>query len=275
MKHLSAVAGGLILAACLFLSGLTAAMANDAAYIRGAAAPWGVTANEAAMDQVFGEGNWDDLRMADGGAPFSLDSGYRFIFLEGGDATANELNEYLQAYGAQIEAFVNAGGGLLLNAAPNQGGNIFFGFDGAELMVGEFSSNVIAFDPDHPVFLGPDTPVATAYSGNFFGHAILANGLNPIIVGAEGDDQEGEIVLGETTFGNGLVLLGGMTTHNFHSPGEEAANLRANIIAYAAEGAEVIVVQPLPVPIFGPSGLIALMLLMLAMAMWTLRARGV
>ncbi len=272
MKQISAIAGGFCLAVCLLMSGLTAAVANDVAYIRGATPPWGVSANEAAMDQAFGAGNWADLRMADGAGPFQVDSGFRFIFLEGGDVTANELNTYLQTHRAQIENFVSAGGALLLNAAPNQGGNIDFGFGGVELIYPAFSNNVVAADPNHPVFLEPE-PVATAFSGSFFGHAILGNGLNPILIGAPGDDQAGEIVLGEMTFGNGRVLLGGMTTHNFHAPGADAATLRANIIVHAADGAEVTPPPPaLAVPIFGLPGLIALILLMLGFAGWNLRS---
>lgn len=57
-------------------------------------------------------------------------------------------------------------------------------------------------------------------------------------------------MLGEKTFGAGLVLLGGMTTDNWHSPDPEAANLRANIIAYAADA--------VPSPPGGPTAIPAL-----------------
>lgn len=227
--------------------------AHAIAYIRGANAPWGETTNETAMDTIFGAGGWDDLRMADGPAPFLPGSGHTFIFLEGGDSTADELNTYLTTYRAQIEAFVNAGGHLLLNSAPNQGGNIDFGFGGVTLTYtgSSDSDDVVAANPTHPVFIGPQTPVVTAYTGTSFGHATLAGGgLSPIIIGAPGDDQDGLTVLGEKTFGAGLVLLGGMTTDNFHDPDPEAANLRANIISYAAEGGTAL--APASVPTLSP-----------------------
>jgi len=44
----------------------------------------------------------------------------------------------------------------------------------------------------------------------------------------------GRIVLGQLAYGNGLALLGGMTTDNYHSPQPQSANLRANILAYGA-----------------------------------------
>ncbi|MEQ8262193.1 hypothetical protein [Pseudohaliea sp.] len=217
---------------------LASSLANGAAYIRGASAPWGENTNETAMDTVFGAGGWDDLRMADGATPFTSGA-HDFIFLEGGDSTANELSTYLTTYRTEIEAFVSSGGALLLNAAPNQGGNINYGFGGVTLTYPAFTSDVVAASPGHPVFNGPFTPVVTSYSGSSFGHAIVGNGLSPIIIGAPGDTNEGETVLGERNFGSGLVLLGGMTTDNFHDPQPEAANLRANIIAYTAAGGDL------------------------------------
>lgn len=188
------------------------------------------------MDMVFGAGNWADLRMADGDAPFLPGSGHTFIYLEGGDETALELNNYLTTYRTEIEAFVSNGGHLIINAAPNEGGDIDYGFGGVLLTYPAYSDSVTAADPLHPVFVGPFTPVVTDYTGDSFGHAIIGGAVSPIIIGAVGDGQEGNVILGEMTYGSGLVLFGGMTTDNFHSPQPEAHNLLANIISYAKEG---------------------------------------
>lgn len=258
-----------IAAGLLALGMAGSAFAQSAAYVRGASAPWGQTTNESAMDQVFGAGNWSDLRMAGGVGPFAPGSGYSFVFLEGGDNTALELAAYLDTHRAAIEAFVQNGGHLLLNSAPNEGGNINYGFGGVTLTYdgGTDSDDVVAANPAHPVFVGPFTPITTTFSGSHFGHAIVGPGLTAIIIGAPGDDVEGETVLGELGFGSGRVLFGGMTTHNFHDPEPEAANLRANIISYAALGA----IAPPPqqdvtaIPVGGPavlalmSGLIGLL----------------
>lgn len=227
---------------------LVSSLANGAAYIRGADAPWGVATNEAAMDQVFGAGGWEDLRMADGAGPFTSGE-HDFIFLEGGDDTAIELANYLAAHRTEIENFVTNGGTLLLNSAPNEGGDIDFGFGGVTLEEDEFSNSVIAADPAHPVFNGPVTPVQTTYTGGAFGHAIVGGGVSAIIIGAPGDPQEGLTVLGEASFGAGFVLFGGMTTDNFHDPEQEAANLRANIISYTAAGGNFTPSAPVPVPV--------------------------
>lgn len=214
----------------LFLCSLMTLQAHATAYIRGANAPWNQTTNEAAMDAAFGAGNWDDLRMAGGVAPFLPGSGHAFIFLEGSDGTAIELNTFLTTHRTEIEAFVQAGGALLLNSAPNQGGDIDFGFGGVTLSANKLTDEVVAVVRRHPIFAG----IATDYIGGSFGHGIVGAGVTPIIVGAPGADYPGEVVLGELSFGDGFVLLGGMTTDNFHNPKPDAATLRTNIITYTA-----------------------------------------
>lgn len=238
------------------------AQAQTAAYIRGASKPWGGSTNESAMDAAFGAGNWSDLTMAGGVAPFLPAAGYKFIFLEGGDGTAIELNDYLTANRTQIEAFVTAGGRLLLNSAPNEGGNITYGFGGVVLTYdsnesdANASSSVVAANNLHPIFAGPATPVSTSYTGNSFGHAIVGAGVVPLIIGAPGDQVEGKTVLGEKKFGAGCVLLGGMTTDNFHDPQPDGHNLRINILSYVSNQSTVcgvpVVATSVPVPLGGP-----------------------
>lgn len=238
--------------------------ASANAYIRGATAPWGEVTNEAAMDVIFGAGNWDDLRMADGAGPF-VPGVHDFIFLEGGDDTANELAAFLTANQAAIEAYVTAGGRLLLNSAPNEGGDIAYGFGGVTLVYPASTDAVTAADAGHPVFGGPCDFVGTDYTGDSFGHAVVGGEVSPIIIGDIGDENEGETVLGEMDFGSGLVLFGGMTTNNYHDPEDQAANLRSNIIAYTAgltiaSGCEA---PPAPIPSLNKWGLLVLVSLMM------------
>lgn len=207
--------------------------------------PWGQNTNESAMDAVFGSGRWSDLRY-DTSTPSSVfSSSNTFAFLEGSDFAADELEGYLDSNISTIESWVNAGGRLFINAAPNQGDGMSLGFGGVNLVYAGlyFSNNVIAVNPSHPIFTGPFS-TSTSFSGNSFAHAqITGGGLNPMIV----DSTDSNIVvLAEKRFGLGYVIFGGMTTTNWHNPSIEALNLRANILNYGAT-----VPEPSSLTLFG------------------------
>jgi hypothetical protein len=224
-----------VLAVQLFLLVGLAGVAQAAGlvgYIRGEFPPWDETTNEAAMTAVFGEMGvgWQDLRMSDGAGPFLPASGYSVIYLDGSDSTAIELSNYLAEYLPTIEAWVQNGGRLLLNSAPNEGGNIDFGFGGVVLTIETFVDTATATNPAHPIFLGPYLPVGTSFTGTSFGHAVVAGGgIVPLINDLY---NQNNVVLAELPYGSGVVLFGGMTTTNFHDPQPQAFNLRANILSY-------------------------------------------
>jgi hypothetical protein len=127
-----------------------------------------------------------------------------------------------------------------------------------------FTNTVTAADALHPIFSGPFTPVDTDYTGDAFGHAVVGGSVIPVIIGAPGDDSEGATVLGEMNSGSGFVMFGGMTTDNFHDPQPEAANLRANIIAYTASLGGF---ESVPVPSLNVWGLITLTSLMMLLGL--------
>jgi len=190
--------------------------------------PWFSTANSDAMDAVFDDA-WlqEFFETVDVEDVFS--DGTCFVFLEGSDSHANELEDFLDDNIEIIEDWVEAGGRLFLNAAPNEGSGLDFGFDGTELIYSYFTSNAEAYDEDHPIFEGPFTPVGTSWTGTSFGHARLEGDFDTLIVDEFSPDN---VVAAEKAWGDGVVIFGGMTTTNYHSPGDEAFNLRANIISY-------------------------------------------
>jgi hypothetical protein len=206
--------------------------ASTAVYLRSnTSAPWGSTANETAMDRVFGAGNWQDLRYETVNPTAVFSGATSFVYMEGSDATALELQTFLTANLSLIESWVAGGGRLFLNAAPNEGTGMYFGFGVNLFYPGDATGTAGAFNTLHPIFTGPFAPVGTVWTGSSFAHAtITGTNITTIITNA----SNGHIVLGEKQFGNGLVLLGGMTTDNFHSPQPQASNLRANIISYTA-----------------------------------------
>ncbi|MES2523391.1 MAG: PEP-CTERM sorting domain-containing protein [Gemmatimonadota bacterium] len=204
--------------------------------------PWGESATIASgWNQAFGEGNWGTTNYAGADAGSIFSSGTRLVWLEGGDGSANTFNGFLITHRSTIETWVSNGGRLVLNAAPNVGGNIDFGFGGLTLNFGDsYGSNAVAVDAAHQVFNGPAGAIGTSFSGTAFSHAFVTGaGLDAILV-----DEYGRTVLGELTFGAGRVLAGGMTTTNWHSPSPDAQNLNANLLSYADLGATTTVPEP-------------------------------
>jgi len=95
--------------------------------------PWGSSSNTDAMDLAFGSGEWTlgFFETLDPASVFSEETG--FVFIDGSDNGAAELATFLSANLSTIEDWVEDGGRLLMNAAPNEGGDISFGFSGSTL----------------------------------------------------------------------------------------------------------------------------------------------
>jgi len=207
----------------------------DRYYIRSTTTgePWGTSTNTAAMDDAFGSGEWIGTFFETCTPADVFSTSTSMVFLEGSDGHANELNSFLTTNLSLIEDWVNSGGVILINAAPNEGGDINSGFDGTTIDYSFFISTVNAVDPGHPVFAGPLLPTATTMTGTSYAHArILGTGYTDILTGGGG------VALCEKAWGSGLVLMGGMTTPNWHNPDPHAENFRANLFVYMDEYVE-------------------------------------
>jgi len=205
---------------------------GQSAYVRSTIGePWGTPDNDVAMNRVFGTNVWQDLRYETVNPAVLFNPAMHFIFLEGSDDNANALNAFLTANLSAMQSWVSNGGSLFINAAPNEGGNINFGF-GVTLNwtnPATTSPSGTAVNPMNPIFNGPLTPVGTNWTGFWFSHATVSGtGLIPLII----NTNNGSIILGEKAPGSGHVLFGGMTEPAFHSPQPQGNNLRANILAY-------------------------------------------
>lgn len=190
--------------------------------------PWSSASNPAALNLVFGSNTWQDLRFetAVAGTLFSPANG--FIFMDGSDNGATEMETFLTANRALMESWVASGGRLFLNSAPNEDNGMYFGF-GVNLVYSDLTSEGRRAEPSHAIFNGPFLPTGSSWTGNSFAHAtVTGTNLTALIT----NSLNGHFVLAELPYGAGRVLFGGMTTHNFHTPTLEAANLRANILFY-------------------------------------------
>jgi hypothetical protein len=222
------------LAALCAVTGSGLAEASPIVYLRSTVGtPWGTTTNEQALDLAFGAGNWDDLRYETVNVGTLFSGATRFIFMEGGDFLADELEAFLGANQAALENWVAGGGSVFINAAPNEGDGMSYGFGGVTLTYADFSSTGTAANGAHPIFNGPFVPASTNYTGNYFSHAsVSGGGITGLIL-----DDNGDFILATRAFGAGHAMFGGMTTTNWHDPDPNAFNLRANILAFGAVAA--------------------------------------
>lgn len=203
--------------------------------------PWGQKSDtiDQSMDDAFGVGGWTDVVSPVGTAFLAGES---FAYIEGGSTTANEMESFLNANATALLSFLNAGGALFINAAPNEGDGLSFGGMSINYGPGPYcGSGCDAVDPANPIFAG----AGTSFGGTSFSHATISGGDSLIE-----DSSSGDSLLSQMAVGNGFLMMGGMTTVNFHS-GTDPAQLRANILAYAAAGGVAVNPAAVPLPAAG------------------------
>ncbi|MBL7718730.1 MAG: T9SS type A sorting domain-containing protein [Flavipsychrobacter sp.] len=185
--------------------------------------PWSSTSNQQAMDQVFGTGAWTQANYSTSVATVFSPSNC-FVVLEGSDNNP-ALTSYITNNQAVIENWVAAGGRLFINSAPNTGSTVGPMFGGVSIVYPDFSGTGSAPNTSHPIFLGPNTPTATSWTGGSYCHAnVTGTGLTSIM-----DGDPGKMGLGYKLWGSGVVFFGGMTQPQFWSPQPESYNMWNNI----------------------------------------------
>lgn len=206
--------------------------------------PWGSLNNVNEMNAVFGAGNWIQGNYFSPAPATIFTPATQFVFLEGGDFNMG-FPSYLAANLSLIEGWVNQGGRLFLNAAPNYGVSQIWGFGGTILNYQDLVPPIANAVPGanitnmlHPINIGPYTPLSPGgiYTANYFAHGTIINGGTTLI---HSSVDPSKAVLTEKPWGAGLVLFGGMTTTDWHNNvaplvNSEAVNLRKNILYYTA-----------------------------------------
>jgi hypothetical protein len=206
--------------------------ANGAVYYMrsNAGEPWGSQTNVNSMNSVFGAGAWQNSYFQTAVAATIFSPATRFVFMDGSDAGALAMNTFVTNNITAIQNWVSAGGRLLMNSAPNQGGNMNWGFGGVTLNYNNAQGtvNAAAGQAGHPIFAGPFLPCGTgAFTGSSWSHAhITGGGATPLISGG------GVNPVTFLNFGSGQVFFGGMTTTNYHGPQPNATNLRQNMLHF-------------------------------------------
>ncbi|MDG1765469.1 MAG: hypothetical protein P8H98_01625, partial [Flavobacteriales bacterium] len=221
------------------LLGTSYASAQAAAFVT-QSTPWGSSSYANAMNAQFGAGNWTSSSFSSVDVN-DLFANNTFIYLDGSDGSADELEAFLATNGAALESWVADGNRLFLNAAPNEGDGMNFGFGGVALEFdadGTFVNDVEPFDANDIVW---DGITVDSFYGNYFGHAIICP------AGMVGHLKEinntGKVVLASMSYGDGFALFGGITASEYWSPSGEALALNVNILNLAVTG-EVITCDP-------------------------------
>jgi hypothetical protein len=91
--------------------------------------PWGSETVEKDFDVVFGEKAWTHGTFDDGEGAYLNSEKTSLLVIEGGDWMAEGMAKYLQSHGDEIGKFVESGGSIIINAAPNVGTTIDLGKD--------------------------------------------------------------------------------------------------------------------------------------------------
>ncbi len=234
MTSIATTLGKAVLAAALAAAAAMSANASIV-YQTGANNPWGTNNNDVAMDTAFGAGNWTKTNA------FSLAgiTGASFAFLDGSDYNAIEFNTFLTANLGALESYVSAGGHLFLNAAPNEGSNIDFGFGGVTLTYGNTFSETATVNADGVAAGLTAGGLTTNYTGNWFSHATVSGGAITSLI----DGEQGS-VFAVKSFGLGFVAFGGQTTTNWHQPSADGNALLVNELKYVANTQTAAVPEP-------------------------------
>lgn len=223
---------------------------GKAAFVRSTVGhPWddfGVNtlANLNNLDDIFGVGQWSDLRYETVDINFLLDN-HTFIYCEGGDDNAQEMENFLNIHLPVMEDWVAEGNRLLLNSAPNEGNGMSYGFQGGDgvgvqlVYNGGASLNfdAIPVDLNHPLYTGI---VANYFDGNYMGHSVIQGGAGLVNI-LRAADNINEIMLCETDWGAGKVLFGGLTLPwyemvNGWGPQTDLMEFGFNVLLYASQG---------------------------------------
>src|SRR5262249_15874213 len=146
--------------------------------------PWGNTTNDAAMNAVFGAGNWDKYNFNTAPSAVFAPGAYKFLFVDGSDFNGSDFSQFVSTYAPQLRDFVGAGNPVFLNAAQNNGPaamdtglGAILRWDGLYPHTGTLYRNGYAVDSSHPIFNGPFAPVGIDWSGPFFSHDIVSAGI--------------------------------------------------------------------------------------------------
>ncbi len=192
--------------------------------------PFGSPANVNNMNTAFGAGNWTQSFFQTVNVNALLQPSVCLIYLDGSSTGANEFNTFFATNSAALQNWVSSGGHLLMNAAPNEGGNINLGFGGVILTysTGPYNKTITAVpaQSNHAIYNGPALPCGTTFTANYVSHGFISGGApTALITGTAGT------ALAELSFGTGKVMFGTIIPSSFMEQ-PIGPNFKSNILSY-------------------------------------------
>ena len=197
------------------------------------------TTNEATMNTVFGQGNWQLGHFETINVPQVFGPGTCTVFIDGTSLDVDPLMNFLATHGATVERWVAAGGKLFLNSSPDSQDftghvRLDLGFGGVSIAQGYSVSYARPFG-SHPIHSGPFQPIGSEWIAFYYGNGVLhGDGLTKVNVENNDDHFGGPTLdlptLAQKDWGAGKVLFGTIGPSELF--GTEAMNDRANILDY-------------------------------------------
>ncbi|CAN5498171.1 hypothetical protein BH11ARM2_BH11ARM2_30850 [soil metagenome] len=251
-----------LLIAALFAGIVGSAAAQNVAYLSASrdSGPWGSQTYKEDFNKVFGEKGWTESTFEKSDDSLFDPGKTNLLVIEGGDWMADQMAEYINKNEDRLAKFVYEGGHLIINAAPNTGGDIAM-FGGAvglhygwgdgdkrEKDGGSFNFTATPNDYSHPIFNGPFGQVKQL-DGNYAGHATVwdKTGLfQPLLTG-----ENGGTMLAQAQFGKGTAFIGGLTTpwtEAYWGSSDQWHTFNQNFLAYSAGDKFVPVTNAVPEP---------------------------
>lgn len=189
--------------------------------------PFYTTEYNDAMADVFSSYTLDYYETLDPVSVFSEDN--CFIQINGAGDHGTEMRDFLSNNIDLVEAWVESGGNLLINAGQYELLSVDLGFDGVTQSQYYYTYDATALDASHPIFVGPFTPVLDTYSGDFMGYGKFDGDYTLLME----EDFSGYDILAEKSWGDGQVLFTNLYTpvYWFYAP-TEGQNLHRNMLDY-------------------------------------------
>ena len=206
----------------------------DVAFVHAAVGlPWNHQNYIIELNSAFGDA-WHELIYEEVDANKLFSDSYNYIYLEGTDNNANEMEDFLTANQQLMEDWVAAGNSLFLNAGPREGNGMSFGFGGVNLVTGSYE-DAFARKPIFPIFTGPRLPILTELSDDPYSYgAVIIPEIIPenmdttrVLVSTNGTD-----LVVKANWGDGQVLFGGLNLTGYGAPSIAKTNVKVNMHLY-------------------------------------------